>query len=137
MTHDSNSPVLARFSGDKAVYIRVHIIMAVVGAVLISGALALAGNPDWWVGIVGSVAGIAMRGYYIASEQLGFEWVLSARGLQAPNERMIGLGEIDKVRSLLGSVQVITKDGEKFLIKYQAAPERAIAEINRAVAAYT
>ncbi len=125
---------LARFSGDKAVYIRVHIIMALSGAVLISGALMLAGNPDWWVGIVGSFAGIAMRGYYIADEQLGFVWGLTETHLKAPNERAIALSEITTVRSLLGSVQVITKDGDKFLIKYQAEPERVIAEINRAMA---
>ncbi|MCF6272332.1 MAG: hypothetical protein L3J37_03940 [Rhodobacteraceae bacterium] len=128
--------VLARFSGEKSTYIRVHIIMALSGAVLISGALALAGNPDWWVGIVGSFAGIAMRGFYIASEQLGFEWVLTKTGLVSPNERTIGLDEIKSVRSLFGSVQVITRAGDKFLIKYQATPEIVIAEIERAIANY-
>ena len=130
-----NEPELARFSGDKATYIRVHVIMALVGAVLITGGLYLAGNPNWWVGIVGSFAGIAMRGYYIASEQLGFEWVLTSTQLKLPSERAIALGEITAVRSLLGSVQIITKDGDKHLIKYQAEPERVIAEINRAIAA--
>ena len=125
---------LAVFSGNKAVYIRVHIIMAIVGAALISGALYLVNNPDWWIGIVGSFAGIAMRGYYIASEQLGFKWRLTNQALHAPNERAIALSEIKLARSLLGSVQVITDEGEKFLIKYQAAPEKVIAEINRAVA---
>jgi len=70
----SDETEIAVFSGNKAVYIRVHVIMAVVGAVLISGALYLVNNPDWWIGIVGSFAGIAMRGYYIADEQLGFQW---------------------------------------------------------------
>ena len=123
---------LARLKGDIRPYIRVHIIMALLGALLISGALSLVGNPDWWVGIVGAFAGIAMRGYYIADEQLGFEWVLTNTHLNAPNERAIALSEIAHVRSLLGSVQVITVDGEKFLIKYQAAPEQVIAEIKRA-----
>jgi len=124
--------VIARFSGDKAVYVRVHVIMALVGAVMLSGGLYLIGNPDWWVGIIGSFAGIAMRGYYIASEQLGFVWGLTPTHLNAPNERAIALREIETVRSLLGSVQVITDAGEKFLIKYQAEPERVISEINRA-----
>jgi len=124
---------LARFSGDKAVYIRVHIIMALSGAVLISGGLMLAGNPDWWVGIVGSFAGIAMRGYYIADEQLGFVWTLTETHLNTPNERAIALGEIETVRSLLGSVQVVTRGGEKFLIKYQARPEAVIAKIQHAM----
>ena len=126
---------LARFKGDKTTFIRVQVIMALVGALLISGGLALAGNPDWWVGIVGAFAGIAMRGYYIADEQLGFEWVLTNTQLNAPSERGIALDEITHMRSLLGSVQVITTAGEKFLIKYQAAPEQVIAEINRAIAA--
>jgi len=125
---------IARFKGDKSVFIRVQVIMAFVGAILITGALMLAGNPDWWVGIVGSFAGIAMRGYYIADEQLGFEWLLTTTHLKSPSERAIGLGEITAVRSLLGSVQVITNDGEKHLIKYQAKPEHVIAEINGTIA---
>ena len=125
---------IARYKGDKAVFIRVQVIMAIIGAALITGGLYLAGNPDWWIGIVGSFAGIAMRGYYIADEQLGFEWVLTAAHLNTPFERAISLGEIATVRSLLGSVQVVTKDGDKFLIKYQAKPEQVIAEINAAVA---
>ncbi len=127
----------ARFKGDKSTYIRVHVIVALLGAVLLSGGLYLAGNPDWWIGIVGSFAGIAMRGYYIASEQLGFEWVLTNTSLNAPGERAIALDEIKTLRSLLGSVQIITNTGEKFLIKYQDDPERVIARINRAIAAHT
>ncbi len=125
---------LARFKGDKSTYIRVHILMALIGAALLTGGLYLAGNPDWWVGIVGSFAGIAMRGYYIADEQLGFVWVLTPSHLNAPNERALPLSEIATVRSLFGSVQVITKGGEKFLIKYQAKPEEVIAQIKGAMA---
>ncbi len=125
---------IARYRGDKAVFIRLQVILAVVGAVLLTGGLYLAGNPDWWAGIVGSFAGIAMRGYYIADEQLGFEWVLTTTHLNTPFERALGLDEIATVRSLLGSVQVVTKEGDKFLIKYQAAPEQVIAEINSAIA---
>ncbi len=128
------SEIIARYRGSKAVFIRVQLVMAVLGAVLITGGLILAGNPDWWVGIVGSFAGIGMRGYYIADEQLAFEWVLTDTQLLAPSERAIRLHEIETVRSVLGSVQVITKNGDKFLIKYQARPEQVIAEINGAVA---
>ena len=122
------------FQGDKATYIRVHVVMAIVGAALITGGLILAGNPDWWVGIVGSFAGIAMRGYYIADEQLGFKWVLTESALLAPDEHRIDLSEIKTVRSLLGAVQVITRAGDKFLIKYQAAPKAVIADIKAAMA---
>ncbi len=125
---------IARFSGNKAVFIRVQVIMALIGAALITGGLYLADNPNWWVGIVGSFAGIAMRGYYIADEQLGFEWVLTPTHLNSPSERRVALNEIETVRSVLGSVQVITTAGEKFLIKYQAEPEKVIAEIKGAMA---
>ena len=128
------SEEIARYRGSKAVFIRVQLVMAIIGAVLITGGLVLAGNPDWWVGIVGSFAGIGMRGYYIADEQLAFEWVLTNRQLLAPNERAIGLNEIATVRHVLGSVQVITHQGDKFLIKYQSQPEHVIAEIKGAVA---
>lgn len=129
-----DSAVIARFKGDTTTYIRVQIIMALVGATLITGGLYLAGNPDWWVGIVGSFAGIAMRGYYIADEQLGFEWVLTQTQLLTPNERAIGLAEIATVRSVLGAVQVITKAGDKHLIKYQSKPAEVIATITSAMA---
>jgi len=122
------------FQGDKATFIRVQIVMAIIGAVLLTGGLYLVGNPDWWTGIVGSFAGIAMRGYYIADEQLGFKWVLTDSALLAPDERVIALNEIKAVRSLFGAVQVITDAGDKFLIKYQAAPEEVIAEIKAAIA---
>lgn len=125
---------IARFTGDKSVFIRVHVVMALVGAVLITGGLLLAGNPDWWVGIVGSFAGIAMRGYYIADEQLGLEWVLTPTHLYAPDDRAISLETISTLRSLLGSLQIITKDGDKYLIKYQSAPEKVIATIKKAMA---
>jgi len=129
-----DTPEIARFKGSKTVFIRVQIVMALVGATLITGGLYLAGNPDWWIGIIGSFAGIAMRGYYIADEQLGFEWVLTDTHVNSPSGRDIGLGEIKAVRSVLGSVQIITSDGEKHLIKYQAKPETVIAEINGAIA---
>jgi len=122
------------FQGDKATYIRVQVVMAIIGAVLLTGGLYLAGNPNWWTGIVGSVAGIAMRGYYIADEQLGFKWVLTDSAILAPSERVIALSEVKTVRSLFGSVQVITDAGEKFLIKFQADPEAVIAEIKAAMA---
>ncbi|MBL1436464.1 MAG: hypothetical protein COB08_009730 [Rhodobacteraceae bacterium] len=128
------TPEVTQFKGDKTVFIRVQVIMALVGATLITGGLYLAGNPDWWVGIVGSFVGIAMRGYYIADEQLGFVWGLTKTHLISPFERSISLHEIATVRSLLGSVQVVTKDGDKFLIKYQAAPAQVIAEIKGAIA---
>ena len=128
------APEIACYKGSKAVFIRIQVVMAIVGAALITSGLLLAGNPDWWLGIVGSFAGIAMRGYYIADEQLGFAWVLTATQLKSPSDRAIDLSEISALRSLLGSVQVITREGDKFLIKYQAAPERVIADINQAIA---
>ena len=126
---------IARFSGDKSVYIRVHIYMALGGAALLTGLLLLQGNPDWWIGIAGSFAGIAMRGYYAASEQLGFEWVLTPTHLHSPSEASIPLANIETIKSVFGSVQVVTFQGDKHLIKYQATPSSVIAEISRAKAA--
>jgi len=132
MTYTQNSDneiEIACFSSNRAIYIYEHIILAILGAMLMVGFLVYQGNPDWWVGIVGAIIGISIRGFYVASEQLDFVWVLTNQNLVSPSERVIALSEIENARGMISAVQIITHDGEKFLMKYQPNKKDVIRQI--------
>jgi hypothetical protein len=49
-----------------------------------------------------------------------------------PGGRILGLGEITKARPFLGDVQIITRSGDKHLMKYMADAQAVCAAIDRA-----
>ncbi len=112
--------VLAHIRADKGTYIREHVMLAALGAVVMSGVLMAIGNPYPWTGVVGSVLAIGARGLYAAGEQLGFVWTLTDRRLIGPNERAITLTRIKAVNTIFSAVQVVTDTGDKYLLRYQA-----------------
>ena len=124
--------VIARFQGARATYIREHVMLAAIGAVGATAVLMALGNPHAWTGPVGAVLAIAARGFYVASEQLGFIWTLTDRRLITPDGRDIPLGRIAAVNRILSAVQVVTDTGDKFLIKYQPSTTDTAATIRRA-----
>lgn len=118
---------------DRATYIRSHAWMAVLGmggAMLI---LWLIGNPYVWTGAVAGLAAIAIRGWYMASEELAAVWQIKDGEITGPLERRIALSDIAQVRALLGNVQITTKSGDKHLIKYQADTDTTIDLIKGAM----
>lgn len=120
------------FKPDMATYIRAHAVMtaiAMAAGMLILWAL---GNPHIWTGAVGGFAAVALRGWYMADEVMEEIWTLSGTSLKGPYERKARLDEIAKLRTIAGSVQVITKSGYKHLIKYQPDPSVVIEQINAA-----
>lgn len=117
--------MLAELRGDRATYVREHIILAGLGAVIGYGILHYIGNPHAWTGIIGAVLAIAARGFYVADEQLGFVWYVTNRRLVGPGGRVILLSDIAKVRHIFSAVQVVTQKGDKYLIKYQGDIEAA------------
>ena len=122
-----------RITPDRATYIRSHTWMAAIGmggAMLI---LWIMGNPYVWTGAVAGLAAIAVRGWYMASEELAAVWEIKDGFLTGPFERRIALSDIAEVRSLFGYVQVVTKGGDKHLIKYQSDPQATIAQIKGAL----
>lgn len=124
------SPV--RFAPDRAAYIRAHAWMA---ALAMAGAMALlwaVENQHVWTGAVAGLAAIAVRGWYLASEELAVVWDLEGSALTGPGGRRMALGQIEKVRSMGSFVQIITRNGDKHLIKYQADPARTVAAIETA-----
>ncbi|MCE8512208.1 hypothetical protein KBY22_05855 [Ruegeria pomeroyi] len=124
-------PVI-RFVADRQAYLRNHTWMA---AIAMGGAMAVLwalGNPYIWTGAPAGLAAIALRGWYLASEELAVVWEISEGTLSGPGPR-VPLSQIEMVRTMGSYVQVITKGGDKHLIKYQADPAATKAAIERAM----
>ncbi|WP_425038053.1 hypothetical protein [Primorskyibacter sp. S187A] len=113
---------------DRQTYLRDHLVMAAIGAGGATLALVYLQTGDVWVGMVGALAAIGLRGWYMASEELNVIWEISDGALRAPS-RVLPLSKIAEVRTILSAVQVIAQDGNKYLIKYQADPKSTAAEI--------
>ena len=121
-----------RITPDRATYIRAHAWLAALG---MAGGMAILwalGNPHVWTGAIGGLAAVAVRGWYLASDELGALWVVQKGRLIGPMERNIPLADIAQMRSLFGNVQIVTQKGDKHLIKYQADPQATIAAIEQA-----
>lgn len=123
--------VIAVFRPDRAQYWRDQAWLA---AAAMAGGMAVLwaiGSAHIWTGAVGGLAAIALRSWYLASEELSHEWRLSSVLLHGPNGRMATIGEIVAIRGMGSSVQIITKLGDKHLIKYNANVPAVIAELRR------
>ncbi len=121
-----------RFTPDRDTYIRNQVRLAAIAMAAAMAVLWLVGDSNIWVGAVAGLAGIGLRGWYLASEELAAVWTLNGHALDGPGGRHVALGQIAKVRSLGGLVQIITADGDKHLIKNLADPAAAIATIEAA-----
>lgn len=110
------------WQADKTTYIRDHVMIAAVGAVGTCLLLWWIGNADWWVGLIAAPAAVAVRGVYLASEELALSWELTADAVVSSQGKRIPLDGIARVRSLGSAVQIITKTGDKHLMKYFAEP---------------
>ncbi|WP_224824923.1 hypothetical protein [Cognatishimia sp. MH4019] len=124
--------LIAEFPADRATYLRDHSVMAAIamgGAMLV---LWWMGNPHIWTGAVAGLAAIAIRGWYLQSEELSVTWLLTDSRLLGPPGRTVMLRDITKVRGLGSAVQVVTEKGDKHLIKYQADKDAVIARLRAA-----
>lgn len=119
--------LIARFSGNPATYIKEHIMLAAIGAVGATGVLIAMGNPHAWTGAVGALLAIAIRGVYVYSEAVGQIWQLTDKRLLSPTGMAIHRSDIADVRTIISAAQVVTRTGDKYLIKYQPDP-KAVAE---------
>jgi len=123
---------MTEFRPDKSTYIRTHAVMTAVAMAAGMFVLWLLGNPHIWTGAVGGFAAVAVRGWYMASELLEEVWTLEGSQLKGPYQRQTSLHNIEKLRTIAGAVQVVTKTGDKHLIKYQEDPQAVIATLNAA-----
>lgn len=120
------------FMPDRGAYLRSHTTLAAVamgGAMLV---LWLIGERHIWAGAVAALAAIGVRGWYLASEELSAAWRLTDTAVAGPGGQSVPLAQIVRVRSLGNFVQIITRDGMKYLIKYQADPAATTATLRRA-----
>lgn len=121
--------LIASFRGNPATYVKEHVLLAALGAVGATAILMLMGNPHAWTGAVGAVLAIAVRGVYVYSEVVGQIWQLTDRRLLSPAGLSIPHGDIADVRTIISAAQVVTRTGDKYLIKYQPDPKGVAATI--------
>lgn len=121
------------FTADKGAYIRTNAwlaAMAMAGAMVV---LWLTGNPYVWTGAPAGLAAIGIRAWYLASEELTASWEMTEDMLTGPGPRKVALNQIEAVKTMGSFVQIVTKGGDKHLIKYQADPAATKAAIERGV----
>jgi hypothetical protein len=123
---------LETFRPDRATYWREHAWLAAIAMAVGMAALWALGNPHVWTGAVGGLFAIAVRAFYLASDETRMEWWLTDRRLLGPGTRAVALDDVAQVRGVLSAVQVVTATGDKHLLKYQGAPKAVIAAIDDA-----
>jgi hypothetical protein len=129
---EEGEAVITSFQADRMTYIRDHAWMAALamgGGMVILWAI---GNPHVWTGALGGLAAIVIRGCYVASDELAACWDLTDRRLLGPQTRAVRLDQIEQVRGLGSAVQVVTRNGDKHLIKYLADKTAVMDRIRRA-----
>lgn len=124
--------VVDSFAPDRGTYIRDHAWMAVIAMAAGMVILWAIGNPHVWTGAVGGLLAIVIRGGYVASDELAVRWDLTDRRLLGPQTRAVRLHDIAAVRGLGSAVQVVTKSGDKHLLKYLGDKPGVMARIRRA-----
>lgn len=126
---ESGEKKLREIRADKGVFWRDHGVMALLGMVGAGLVLMLIGSDHVAIGSLGAVLALSVRGAWLYSEQMRFHWVLSNMRLVGPGGREAYLLELETVRRLFGDIQIITKGGDKHLIKHVANAESVVAEI--------
>ena len=124
--------ILRDIRSDKATYWRDHGVMAVLGMGVVGMVLSFIGSDHVAIGSLGAVLALAVRGLWLYSEQMKFRWVLSNMRLVGPGGRQVYLLELEKARRLFGDIQLITKSGDKHLIKHIRQSDQLVAEIEAA-----
>ncbi|QYZ68211.1 hypothetical protein [Neotabrizicola shimadae] len=120
------------FRPDAGRYWLNHLAMAVVLGAAAGIALVVMGNPYPWTGPVAAALALGLRGLYLRSEAMADVWRLTDNALVGPGARRVALVDITLVRKLMGHVQVVTKQGDKILIRYLADAPSAVAAIEAA-----
>lgn len=125
----SREEVITEFHPDRDTYWRTNAWLAAIAMALGMGVLWIIGNPYVWTGAIGGLFAIAVRAFYLASDELKQRWDLTNQRVLGPGGRAIELHDIAEVRTIMGMVQIITKGGDKHLIKNQKDPDATIDAI--------
>ncbi len=121
------------FAPDKGAYIRTNAWLAAGAMAAAMVVLWLIGNPYVWTGAPAGLAAVGLRAWYLASEELVATWQMTDTTLTGPGQRTVALNQIEAVNIMGSFVQIVTKGGDKHLIKYQADPAATKAAIERAI----
>ena len=124
--------MLREIRPDRGRYWRDHAIMALVGMAGIGAVLLAIGSPHAAIGALGAPLAVGARAVYLASESLAARWWLTSQRVLLPGARSVALLEIETTRKLLGDVQIITRAGDKHLLRHIAEPEKLVADITAA-----
>ena len=132
LTLEEGEKLLAEWRSDRGRYWRDHGVMALV---LTAGA----GLTLWFIGVehvaigaLGAVLAVGVRGLYLQGEQMKSVWRLTDRRVILPHGAAVGLMEIETPRKILGDVQLVTRAGDKHLLKHMADADAVLAELTRA-----
>lgn len=109
-----------------------HLATAVVLGAVAGVVLIAMGNPYPWTGPVAAVLALGVRGLYLRSDAMAEVWRLTPGALVGPGARRVALSDIVTVRTLMGHVQVVTRQGDKILIRYLADAKAAATAIEAA-----
>jgi hypothetical protein len=120
------------FRPDAGRYWLNHLATAVVLGAVAGLVLIAMGNPYPWTGPVAALLALGVRAVYLRSEAMADVWRLTDGALVGPGARRVALADITLVRTLMGHVQVVTKQGDKILIRYLADAKAAVAAIEAA-----
>lgn len=123
---------MIEFRPDRKTYVQSHATLAAIAMGAGMAILWAMGNPHVWTGAIGGLAAVAVRGWYLMDEALAEGWTLSDGHLEGPGGRHVAVDQLDRVRSIGAAVQLVTKRGDKHLIKYQADPQATVARIEAA-----
>ncbi|AHD10930.1 hypothetical protein [Phaeobacter gallaeciensis] len=120
------------FPPDRMAYWRSHAWLAVIAMVGAIGILWIMGNPHVWTGAIGGLAAIGLRGGYLMSDEMTRVWSLEGGAIKGPDQQTIPLADIAELNRLGSTVQIVTHQGHKHLIKYQPDPGATLNAIERA-----
>ncbi|MFA7432693.1 MAG: hypothetical protein WCZ72_03170 [Gemmobacter sp.] len=129
VTLEPGEQVIATWTADRRTYWRDAEGLAVLGAAGVAAVLLVIGNAHVVIGAFGAAAAVMVRAAYLRSESLGLTWRMTDRRLIGPGGRTVALDAIGTVRKLFGDVQVITRSGDKHLLKHMANAKAVVEAI--------
>ena len=130
---DEGEVVQAEFLADRRRYWYDHAVLGGIGAVLVAVVLIWMGKTDQiGIAIAAIALGMLARAAYFRSKAFARRWRLTQKRLIGPQGRAVMLLEINAVRRLMGDVQIVTKMGDKHLIKHLADAEAVVQTIEAA-----
>lgn len=125
--------ILETYRPDRGRYWRDHGVMAVGLMALAGGVLWVIDSPYPAIGSLGAILAVGVRAAYLSSETLNLSWSLTDRRLVLPGgQRSVLLTDLERIRPFLGDVQVITRSGDKHLLKHMADAANVVGKITEA-----